>query len=213
MNEGWASYWHAELFQQYDGVSPAEMLEVARLHAGVVNPGGRFSVNPYYLGYTILVDIEKRWDALHAAGDSPVTGRAKLFEVRRTEDDISLLRNYLTADLMAQLGLFTYGHRCIHPVGQRCVRCAQVVLTSRDRNAVLEALLAPRYNYGVPRIVVRDVVNNVLYLEHLDRTSTWLERRFAEQTLVYIAELWRHPVHLLTGDAQGKEVSLMAQAN
>ena len=62
LNEGWASYWHAELFHHYDGVSPAEMIEFAQLHAGVVNPGGRTSVNPYYLGSTILVDIEQRWD-------------------------------------------------------------------------------------------------------------------------------------------------------
>ncbi len=114
---------------------------------------------------------------------------------------------------MAKLGLFTYGHPCTHPVGQRCAQCDQVVLTSRDRDAVLEALLAPRYNYGVPRIVVRDVVNNALSLEHLDRTSTFLDRRFATQTLAYIAELWRHPVHLLTSDEQGKEVSLTAQAS
>ena len=110
-------------------MSPTEMIEFARIHAGVVNPGGRFSVNPYYLGYTIPMDIEKRWDALHAAGDSPLTGREKLFEARRTEDDISLLRNYLTAELMAKLGLFTYGHPCTHPVGQRCTQCEQVVFT------------------------------------------------------------------------------------
>jgi spore cortex formation protein SpoVR/YcgB (stage V sporulation) len=61
--------------------------------------------------------------------------------------------------------------------------------------------------------VVQDVANNALYLEHLDRTSTLLDRCFAEHTLAYIAELWRHPVHLLTGDAQGKEVSLTAQTN
>jgi stage V sporulation protein R len=42
MNEGWASYWHAELFHLYDGVRPGEMIEFARLHAGVVNSGGRF---------------------------------------------------------------------------------------------------------------------------------------------------------------------------
>ena len=65
MNEGWASYWHAELFHLYNGVSPDEMIEFARLHAGVVNPGGRYSINPYYLGYTILVDIEKRWDQIN----------------------------------------------------------------------------------------------------------------------------------------------------
>jgi stage V sporulation protein R len=148
----------------------------------------------------LLVDIEKRWDALHAAGDSPLTGREKLFEVRRAEDDISLLRNYLTPEPVAKLGGFTYGRSCTHPVVQRCAQCAHVVITSRKRDAVLEALLAPRYNYGVPRIVVRDVVNNALYLEHLDRSNTFLDRRFATQTLAYITELWRHPVHLLTSD-------------
>jgi len=212
LNEGWASYWHAELFHQYGEVSPGEMIEFACLHAGVVNPGGRFSINPYYLGYSILVDIEKRWDALYAAGTSPMTGRQKLFEVRRTEDDISFLRNYLTIELIEKLALFTYGRPCTHPPGQHCAQCEHVVLTSREHEAILEMLLAPRYNYGVPRIVVRDVVNNALYLEHLDRTTTFLERRFAAQTLAYIAELWKHPVYLLTSDEHGKEVSLTGQA-
>ena len=27
-------------------------------------------VNPYYLGYKILVDVKKRWDQLYAAGES-----------------------------------------------------------------------------------------------------------------------------------------------
>jgi spore cortex formation protein SpoVR/YcgB (stage V sporulation) len=71
MNEGWASYWHAELFHRYEGVSPEDMIEFARLHAGVVNPGGRYSINPYYLGYTIFTDIEKRWDQMHAASEPP----------------------------------------------------------------------------------------------------------------------------------------------
>jgi len=213
LNEGWASYWHAELFHQYGGVSPEEMIEFARLHAGVVNPGSRFSLNPYYLGYSILVDIEKRWDALHAAGKSSVTGRQKLFEVRRSEDDISFLRNYLTVELIEKLELFTYGRPCAHPPGQRCAQCERVVITSRDQEAIVEALLAPRYNYGVPRIVIRDVVNNALYLEHLDRDTTFLDRRFATQTLAYIAELWQHPVSLLTNDEHGKEVNLTGRAN
>src|SRR5207237_8159681 len=75
MNEGWASYWHAELFHLYDGVSPEDMIEFARLHAGVVNPGGRYSINAYYLGYSMLVDIEKRWNQIHEAGEASLTGR------------------------------------------------------------------------------------------------------------------------------------------
>jgi stage V sporulation protein R len=211
LNEGWASYWHAELFHHYHGVSPDEMIEFARLHAGVVNPGGRFSVNPYYLGYTILVDIEQRWDRMYAAGETSLSGRQKLFEVRRSEDDISFLRNYLTLELMEKMHLFAYGSGCTHPPGQRCVHCQEVVITGRERQTVLEGLLASRYNYGMPRIVVQDVINNVLCLEHLNWDTTFLERPYATQTLAYIAEIWRHPVHLVTSDEHGKTITLTSR--
>ncbi len=211
LNEGWASYWHAEIFRQWGGVSPKEMIEFAVLHGSVVNPGGRFSLNPYYLGFRILHDIEDRWDKMYAAGEAKITGRQKLFEVRRTEDDISFLRNYLTRELMEKLELFSYGRPCTHPPGQKCPQCEKVVITSRDEEMVLEAILSPRYNYGVPRIVIRDVVVNALYLEHLDRKTTFLDRRFADQTLGYMAELWKHPVFLLTRDEHEVEVSLSAK--
>jgi stage V sporulation protein R len=211
LNEGWASYWHAELFHRYHGVSPEEMIEFARLHAGVVHPGGRTSVNPYYLGYSILVDIEKRWDQMYAAGETTLRGRQKLFEVRRAEDDISFLRNYLTTELVEKLDMFAYDRPCAHPPGQRCVRCQEVVITDRARDAVVEALLTPRYNYGVPRIVVREVTNNVLCLEHLDRGTTYLDRSYANHTLDYIAELWQHAVQILTSDAEGHDTILTAR--
>ena len=145
-------------------------------------------MNPYYLGYTLLVDIEKRWDAMHAAGDTLLSGREKLFDVRRTEDDISFLRNYLTPELMGKLALFAYGRPCTHPPGQRCTQCQEVVITDRTRDEVVEALLTPRYNYGVPRIAIQDVANSMLHLEHLDRTTTYLDRQYANHTLAYVAE-------------------------
>jgi stage V sporulation protein R len=213
MNEGWASYWHAELFHLYDSVSPQDMIEFARLHAGVVNPGGRYAINPYYLGYTILVDIEKRWNQMHASGETPLTGREKIFEVRRTEDDLSFLRNYLTPELVQRLNLFAYGSHCTHPPGKSCSQCQTVVITARERDAVVEALLAPRYNYGVPRIVIQEVINNTLCLEHLDRATTFLDRQYANNTLMYIAELWKHPVNMLTNDEDGYDTILTARPN
>ena len=220
LNEGWASYWHAELFYQWEGVSPEEMIDFAVLHAGVVNPGGRFSLNPYYLGYKILVDIETRWDKMHdewlakdkkgekPEGSLPLTGRQKLFDVRRTEDDISFVSNYLTTELVEELQLFSYGNPCTHPPGQKCEQCEHVVLTSRERDAVIQSIVEPRYNYNVPQIVVRDVVNSSLYIEHTDRATTFLDRPFAGKTLAYITELWKHPVYLLTCDEHGKDVTL-----
>lgn len=211
INEGWASYWHAEIFHLYEGVTPEEMIEFARLHAGVVNPGGRFSLNPYYLGFTILHDIEERWDKMHDAGESRITGREKLFEVRRTEDDISFLRNYLTRELMEKLELFSYGRPCTHPPGQKCPQCENVVITSRDEEKVLDALLAPRYNYGAPWIAITDMRAGVLYLTHLDRAASYLDRASAGKTLGYIAELWKQPVCLLTCDERGREDALTAR--
>jgi stage V sporulation protein R len=86
-----------------------------------------------------------------------------------------------------------------------------VVITARERDAVVEALLAPRYNYGVPRIVIQEVVNNTLCLEHLDRTTTFLDRQYANNTLMYMAELWKHPVQLRTHDEDGRETILTAR--
>ncbi len=212
MNEGWASYWHAELFHQYQGVAPDEMLEFARLHASVVNPGARYSVNPYFLGYSLLVDIETRWDEMHRNGESDLTGREKLFEVRRTEDDISFLRNYLTTEMVEKLGLFAYANKNGDPTKPQSGQSQDIVITSRERDEVIEALVTPRYNYGVPQIVVKDVVKNELYLEHLNRDVSFLDRNYTSQTLSYIAELWKHPVHLLTHDENSKEVYLMAEA-
>jgi spore cortex formation protein SpoVR/YcgB (stage V sporulation) len=166
---GWAKNGMHSSFHLYDGVSPRRTCSICAVHAGVVNPGGRFSLNPYYLGYTMLVDIEQRWDQKYAAGEVALTGRQKLFEVRRTEDDLSFLRNYLTPELVQRLHLFAYGSDCTHPPGQQCPQCQTVVITARERDAVVEALLAPRYNYDVPRIVIHDVANNTLCLEHLDR--------------------------------------------
>ena len=150
---------------------------------------------------------------MHAAGETPLTGREKLFEVRCTEDDLSFLRNYLTVELVQRLHLFAYGTNCTHPPGQQCLQCQQIVITSRERDMVVEALLAPRYNYGVPRIVVQEVVNNTLCLDHLDRATTYLDRQYATNTLTFMVELWKHPVHLLTSDERGQDTTLTVRPN
>jgi spore cortex formation protein SpoVR/YcgB (stage V sporulation) len=63
----------------------------------------------------------------------------------------------------------------------------------------------------VPRIVITDVVNNKLCLEDLNRQTAYLDRHFADQTLAYMAEIWQHPVVLLTSDEQGNDVHLTVQ--
>ena len=105
------SFWHSRIMRELD-LPDHEHVEFAELHAGVVSPH-RGQLNPYYVGYKILEDIEKRWNNPTAEerekfGREPGQGWAKLLEVRETENDSSLLRNYLTEDLCEELDLFVY---------------------------------------------------------------------------------------------------------
>ncbi|MCA1558551.1 MAG: SpoVR family protein, partial [Acidobacteria bacterium] len=101
MNEGWASYWHSRIMRELD-LPDKEHLEFAELHSGVVSPH-MGQLNPYYLGYKIFEDIERRWDNPSAGerekfGRGGNQGREKIFEVREMESDVSFLRNYLTEE-------------------------------------------------------------------------------------------------------------------
>jgi stage V sporulation protein R len=210
LNEGWASYWHAEIMNKYENLSPQETIDFAVLHASVVNPGGMASINPYYLGYKILMDIEKRWDEMYREGKSDIDGRAKLFKVREEENDISFISNYLTQELAEELKLFTYGNACGHtPDGKgRCGRCGEIEIKSRDLDAVIRSLIAPRANYGVPRVVIGEVKNGELYMEQDPQELGGLDKKYADKTIDYIHQLWRHRVHIRTVDQGGKELWL-----
>ncbi|HLY66607.1 MAG TPA: SpoVR family protein, partial [Chloroflexota bacterium] len=193
MNEGWASYWHAFTMEHYDSLTPSETIDFAHLHSGVVHPGGRFQLNPYFLGYKILCDIEKRWDKMHEAGESRLTGREKLFEVRQTENDMSFISNYLTEELAEKLKLMTYGYADPDDGGDDTIQ-----LKSRELERIVKTLIAPKFNYGVPKIVVTEASADRLYLEHVKGDLAPLDPQYAEKTLGYIHELWKGPIELTT---------------
>src|SRR5690606_23267304 len=111
MNEGFASWGHAELLYRMprEFLSHSEYLEFVKIHERVVQPGSsKLNINPYFLGFTILNDIQKRWDEYYENGSSEITGFEKILEVIKNEDDISFLRNYLTQEICDDLGLFAY---------------------------------------------------------------------------------------------------------
>jgi stage V sporulation protein R len=211
LNEGWATYWHAEILNQYTQLSPSETIDFGVLHSGVVNPGHRLSINPYYLGYRLLVDVERRWDKLYATGQSPLTGRQKLFEIRSQENDISFLANYLTQELADELELFAYGYACEHGAQDRkkCRKCGDIEIKSRKVEDVVQSLTMLRYNYGAPKIAISKVLDDgTLLLEHERGDLGTLDLKYAEKTLEYLHELWKKPVRLRTLNSQGETIVL-----
>jgi len=210
INEGWASYWHAEVLNKYTNLSPTETIDFAALHASVVHPGGAGSINPYYLGYKILVDIEKRWDEMYKNGESDIDGRTKLFRVREEENDASLISNYLTADLAEEIQLFTYGYTCNHSPDEKekCGKCGEIRIKSRDLEEIKNRLIAPKANYGVPKVTITDAKNGELCMEQDPMEFGGLDKQYADKTIRYIHELWKRPVHTKTVDENGNEIQL-----
>ena len=201
MNEGWASYWHLRIMRELD-LPTEDHVEFARMHASVLAPT-RGQINPYHVGLEIFEDIERRWDNPTAEeqerlGREPGQGRAKIFEVREQESDVSFLRNYLTKDLIEELDLYIYRRE-----GNKWV------IVEKDWERVRDTLVANMTNFGHPYIVVEDGDyrgNGELYLRHCDEGQA-LDLDYAEKTLPYIHRLWGRTVHLETV-IDGKSVVL-----
>lgn len=183
MNEGWASYWHARLLREADFLPHDLYLSAIKAHSDVVRPYAgdnelALAVNPYHLGFSMWEDlIEKR--GIEAAR-----------QIMREEDDFGFIRNYLTPELAEKLELFVYE---THDDGG-------IKIANRDIHAVREAILAPKFNYGAPRIAAtRMYQDGSLELTHDHQgDGRGLDVGRAERVLEYISRVWRRPVTLNT---------------
>jgi stage V sporulation protein R len=193
MNEGWASYWHSRIMRELD-LPDKEHLEFAELHSGVVSPH-MGQLNPYYLGYKIFEDIERRWDnptdeEKGKFGRKGGEGREKIFEVREIESDVSFLRNYLTEELCEELDLFVY----------ELVEDEEWTITEKRWERVRNQLVSNMTNFGFPYIEVLDGDyngNRELYLRHAFE-GVELDSKYARKALEHVHQLWGRPVHLET---------------
>jgi stage V sporulation protein R len=185
------SFWHARIMRELE-LTDDEVMEFANLNAGVVAPHRR-SINPYHLGLKLFEDIERRWDhptqEQQARGAQPGQGRAKIFEVRELDNDLSFLRNYLTKELVDELDLYLYERH-----GN------EWVIVEKDWEKVRDGLLNEMTNFGNPTILVEDGDyrrSRELYLVHRHEGRD-LDTVYAEKTLQYMYQIWGRPVHLET---------------
>ena len=191
INEGWASLWHARITREMD-LTDNEYTQFAQMHAGVLATS-RMRINPYHLGYHLLEDIERRWDhpteEEQRQGRQPGQGRAKLFEVRETESDVSLLRNYLTKELVESLDLYLYKKED-----------DEWVIAEKNWEKVRDGLVASMTNFGYPYITVwdADYNGNTELLLHHHFEGQELDIPYAEKTLEHMYQIWSRPVHLET---------------
>lgn len=193
MNEGWASYWHYTILKNLN-LDENLHFEFLKRHNDVVAPivGG---INPYYIGFKMFQDLEKRY------------GREKIFEVREIERDASFIRRYLTLDLCEELNLFQYGKRNFDYYIEE-VSDDEGWKKIRDNLAFTSGL------GGVPYIRVIDLNTKdyTLTLEHV-YDGRELDIVYAKQTLKYIEALWGRKVRLITKAKECKEFAINCNEN
>lgn len=189
MNEGWASFWHYNILKELD-LDEGLHFEFLKRHNDVVAPivGG---LNPYYIGFKVFQDIEKRF------------GREKIFEVRKTERDSSFLRRYLTRELCEELNLFQYAKKSFEYVVEEVpdeVGWRQI----RDYLADTCGVASIPY-IRVTNLNRRDLT---LTLEHFF-DGRELEMSYAKETLKYVQDLWGRKVTLVTKTKEGKQIEIV----
>jgi stage V sporulation protein R len=195
MNEGWASYWHARLLREADFLPQPTYLAAIKAHSDVVRPFASgeetaLAINPYHLGFTL-------WE--HIVDEH---GLARARQVMKEEDDFGFVRNYLDRSLAEKLELFVYEVR----------QDDEIRVADRDLEAVREAILAPKFNFGAPRVAAVEIKADgglVLAHEHAS-DGRGLDAARAKKVLEYVRRAWRRPVRLHTVNDRGEQVELAA---
>jgi stage V sporulation protein R len=189
MNEGWASYWHARLLREADFLPQNEYLDAIKTHSDVVRPHAAeqqasLVVNPYHLGFSIWESIVEEH------------GLERAFQIRAEDDDFGFIRNHLTQELAEELKLFRFEQSAD----------GGVRVLEHDINALRETILAPKYNFGAPAVLAKNVGHDgSLELHHENETDgRGLDVDRAERVLDYIHKVWRRPIALETVDAEGR---------
>jgi stage V sporulation protein R len=191
MNEGWASYWHARLLREADFLPQDQYLSAIKCHSDVVSPYASgeqqtaLAINPYHLGFSMWEEIVKK------------RGMENARRILRDEDDFGFIRNYLDRDMADKLGLFVWEAKSD----------GEIKVAGRDIGMLRENILAPRFNYGAPRIAISEMrADGSLVLVHDHKTDgRGLDVKRAAQVLRYVHRLWRRPVRLVTADAEGRD--------
>jgi stage V sporulation protein R len=195
MNEGWASYWHARLLREAEFLPQPTYVAAIKAHSDVVRPFASgeetaLGINPYHLGFTLWEAIVERH------------GMVRAREVMREEDDFGFIRNWLDRELAEKLDLFVYEVR----------RGDEIRVANRDLEAVREAILAPKFNFGAPRVAAVELKPDgglVLAHDH-ESDGRGLDAARAKKVLEYTRRAWRRPVRLHTVNDRGEPVELLA---
>jgi stage V sporulation protein R len=121
-------------------------------------------------------------------------------QIMAEDDDFSFVRNHLTHDLAKELKLFRF----------KGPATGTLTVQDNELSSLHEALLAPKYGFGAPRVSAARVhMDGKLELVHDHVTDgRGLDPERGRKVLEYVARVWRRPVTLVTVDNDRRSVEI-----
>ncbi|HBX49955.1 MAG: SpoVR family protein [Bacteroidetes bacterium RIFOXYA12_FULL_35_11] len=205
INEGWASFWHDELFRSDDRIKGNEVA-YARLNAGVTSLS-RIGLNPYAIGlrliqhveeqankgkictnFQLLKGIEERENFDQKTGK----GREAIFNLRSDFSDFTLVNTFVTQDFTDEHDLFVVGQRINQQRGTK-----EYYIKSRKAEDYKEMLINTMIHPVKISVDERKTNDKNLYLVH-EFENRQIYKPYIPDTLIGIEYLWGAPVQLET---------------
>jgi len=188
------------------------IVEYAIHKAGVL--GGKYSTNPYKLGFSFLLDIEEKWNKGKFGPEYNLCknelekeewdqklglGKQKVFDVCKNYDDYQLINEFFTRDFCEKYEFFEYKH---HPNGE-------IKIESRDYKKIKKGLLKNHINRGLPiiKLISPKLKGHIFFMQH-EHEGLELYRPYAVEVMKSIAFLMHSSVALQTKNHNQEDIVL-----
>ncbi len=207
INEGWASYWHDELFRKDERIKGHEV-GYAKMNAAVTAIS-RVGVNPYAIGVRLVQYVEELANKgklnYHFQKNQNISyredynqntlkGREALFELRKNFSDFTLLNTFVDQDFVDHHNLFVTGRR-LDPARQ----VYQYYIKSRKAEDYKATLINSLYHPPTIQVDPIQTDEENLYLTHQFEGKP-LIKDFISDTLIGLEFLWGDQVQLETSE-------------
>ena len=182
--------------------------------------GGKYSQNPYKLGFELLMDIEDRWDkgrfgqeyedckSIHEKENWDKKlglGREKVFEVRKHYNDVLLIAEFFTADFCEKKEFYEYQW---YPNGE----CK---IVSKDFHKIKKKLLQRYTNGGLPDVRLVDQNHRgegwLLLQHYYDGMELYVP--YVNETLTSLYRIWQNNIVLATRNNNDEEIIYLCKGS
>lgn len=212
MNEGWASYWHDELFRQDERIRGHEV-NYAKINAGITSIS-RIGLNPYAIGMKLIQHVEalaekgkinynfQRLDSVEERENyNKKTGKGKeaIFQLRKNFSDFMLLNTFVDQDFMSEHNLFVVGKRINAEKG-----VYEYYIKNRKAADYRDMMLESLYHPPLIKVDLKKTEEENLYLTHVFEGKQ-IYKPYIPDTLLGIEFLWGGQVQLETTEIVKEE--------